>query len=347
MNTDIKTGFKPGVMSRLLTDASHMMIKSPLVTPIVQKTMEGGATGATLEQTLKELQANNPNIPSFMQQFTARAFVKLFIFSLSMFLAAKLAGSPAIVNTISEHTGVKNNQDASFKSLYYTHFIMLCLLITFYIIFHIILSYIPYIAFLIYFYWNKSPVDDVWQLAKDSANNVMDNFVCKEGIGKMDAYTILEIIAIVGGILFFLIYVLFEKQFLYNLKYIKYVENGNEELSQQNKFYMFIALTTIYILIFMTVVFTFIFTENEIMTLFIVVIVAFMFALFISCACMYILKQESMKHILLMTCVAFLVGGYYTYVTDYRGIFILLMCILYPVFFSNVLVMLWKKIWID
>jgi hypothetical protein len=214
-------------------------------------------------------------------------------------------------------------------------------------IFHVLLSYIPYIAFLVYFYWNKGPADNVWQLANDSVNNVLNTFISKEGVGKMDIFTILEIIAVVGGCLFFLIYVLFEKQFLYNLKYIDYAENKNNELPQQSKFYIFMSLVIIYILIFMTIIFTFIFTENELSTMFMVILVGFLFALLISCAGMFLLKQESMKYILTMTCVALVVSGYYVYTTQYYGIFILLMCILYPVFMTNFLIMLWKKIWVD
>lgn len=296
LNTDflknIKDNFKPSLLTRVLLNGGTAKKFSDHI-------MQGGAEDAKYFVKYEI----NPELElgDFIDQWMARALVKIFIFTIALYLAFQTVGSQGIRGRLFKNVNMdpSTDSDASpeddFKDKYKKLMLLTFILILFATVYDFILGKIPYLFIYAYFSYNKKIGDDVVFLTNTTYDLVFNKFPSKQGFGDLKFYDSIQRYATVGVFIYFLVYFFLVKSFISTMRYPVYTGAEETEYPTEKKFLIFYTLTVMSILLFMVGMFTMHFTYKDIITVSYMILIVALYALFVNFLYSYQLKKEKIK----------------------------------------------------
>jgi hypothetical protein len=289
---NIRSNFKPSLLTRLLLNGGTSNTTNDNI-------MQGGAQDAKYFVKYEI----NPDLElgEFIDQWMSRVLVKIFIFTIALYLAFQTVGSEGIRGRLFKNvnmdpsTETDSSPDADFKGKYVKIMLITFILIMFTTVYNFILSKIPYIFIYIYFYYNRKVGDDVTFLANTTFELTFDKFPSKQGFGDLKFYDSMQRYATLGVFLYFLVYFFLVKSFITTLRYPNYTGAEETEFPVEKKFLIFYTLTVMSVLLFMVGLFVAHFTYKDVVTISYMILIVALYALFVNFLYSYQLKKQKIK----------------------------------------------------
>lgn len=305
----MKANFKPSLLTRIIFEGGAPRSKpSPhklagyagFVTPIIQA--GGAALTGGADVKLDEV----VNIPSFTDHFLARAFIKLFILTLSMYIAIILVVNTGLSKKLFPSVDLEENYDESdippsdvFKMKYKKIFMTLLMFVLFTAILNTLIDYIPLLCLYFHFKINKKLLDNTWWLAEESYNNIFNKFISKQGNGNMQFYDSIQRYGLFGVFIFFCIYFFFVKSFIQDMTYAQYTSSIDDELKTEKKFLLHHMLIIVFFILVALGLFAMNFEHRDpLMVIYTLIIVA-LYSLILCFLVSFELKKKK-KFVILM-----------------------------------------------
>ena len=296
LNTDflknIKDNFKPSLLTRVLLNGGTAK-------KFTDHIMQGGAEDAKYFVKYEI----NPELElgDFIDQWMARVLVKIFIFTIALYLAFQTVGSQGIMGRLFKNVNMdpSTDSDASpeddFKDKYKKLMLLTFILIVFTTVYDFILGKIPYLFIYGYFKYNKKVGDDVVFLTNTTYDLIFNKFPSKQGFGDLKFYDSMQRYATVGVFVYFMVYFFLVKSFISTMRYPIYTGAQETEYPTEKKFLIFYTLTVMSVLLFMVGMFTMHFTYKDIITVAYMILIVALYALFVNFLYSYQLKKEKIK----------------------------------------------------
>ena len=289
---NLRLNFKPSLLTRIILDGGA----SPQTGG--GKIMRGGAEDAKYFVTY----GINPDLElhDFVDEWMSRALIKLFILTLSMYLAYLTIGSAFIRKAVFKDFDMEPSTDYAqpsaddFKDKYKKIVIFILMFVIWTSLYSFIIEQIPYFFIYIYFYYNRHVGDNVQFLATETYNMIFNKFACKQGLGNMDFFDSMERYALFGILLYFIIYFFLVKSFINTMRYPRYDldKTEEEELPTEKKFLIYYSLTILFTILFMMGMFSAHFTYKKPFNLLYMVLVVALYALLVNFLYAFMLKKR-------------------------------------------------------
>lgn len=315
----MKANFKPSLLTRIIFEGGARNINKStnnltdyygLVTPTPKTIIQGGTQQGGADVNLDEV----INIPSFTDNFLARGFLKLFILTLSMYIAIILVVNTGLSKKLFPSVDLEDQYDNSdispsddFKNKYKKIFMILLMFVLFTTIINAIIEYTPLIVLFIYFKLNQKILDDPWWLAEESYNNIFNKFISKQANGNMKFYDSLQRYAIFGIFIIFCVYFFFVKSFIQDMTYSQYTSSADTEHKTEKKFLLHHMLIVVFFMLVGLGMFSFHFEHRDpLMVIYTLIIIA-LYSLILCFIISYELKRNK-KIVIIMFVVLFIIS---------------------------------------
>lgn len=284
----MRTAFKPSLLTRIIMEGGGIakqgrdidLAKDAAAIMGVGAwtgVQEGGAASPDIPEGAFQLpeafkNADRKTMAPFTDNFFARAMLRIFILTVSMYLAARIMGSTYFQENIIDKidsSGMFNNPDAdagfSFKDKYKILLVVMGMFVALTIVINWALSWLPYIMFYIYFRIITKPGEKVKELAQISFQYIFDEFIAKEMNGNMKFYLSIQSYAIWGLLIFFVVYAFFVESFVMTMLYPMTNEKEEAgELPWVRKFLIHHMMVVIFAILFMVGLFVIHFAPQDI-----------------------------------------------------------------------------------
>lgn len=302
----METTFRPGLMSRLFTEASKNIIKKAhdYNIPVQKSVISGGYNTA-----------NSIDV-SFTQAFNVRAFLKLYILLISMYLAAYTITNPIInelllIMRIDTKKLVKDPEN--FKGKYLVLFVLLLLFSLFSWLYNMLIYKIVFWS--IYGYYELSdnkglPSIQITQLKYD---DIFEFFGSRLGPGSMDFFSTITSFVIFCLPLILIIYMFFVKSFINKMDYPNYAGDNEKEHPVERKFLFTYIITAIYIVLMMIGLFAVYINGSEYLVIITTLLAIGVFAIFATFAIQKTLRREFFQSLMFLLILFGLIVSFFLY----------------------------------
>ena len=304
---NLRLNFKPSLLTRIILDGGAKTQSGG------GKLMKGGAEDA--KYFVKYDINPDLELQDFIDEWMSRALIKVFILTISMYLAYLTIGSKLIRKAVFRDLDMEPSTDFSkpatddFKEKYKKIVIFLLMFVIWTTLYSFILEKLPYPLIYLYFYYNKRIGDNVSFLATQTHEFFFNKFPSKQGLGNMDFYNSMERYAVFGIFLYFVVYFFLVKSFITTMRYPNYdlSKSEDEELPTEKKFLIYYSLTILFTLLFMMGMFTAHFTYRKPFNLIYMVLVIALYSLLVNFLFSFILKKRKKLMIILFIAMSIVV----------------------------------------
>lgn len=270
--------------------------------------------------------ADRKQMRPFTHHFLARAFLRIFILSLAMYLASRTVGSQFFQEVLLDKidtTGMFKTADEdagfSFKDKYKAIIVVIAFFIGLTVVYNWILSWVPYLLLYLYYSAVTRPGEKVKDLAQLSFKYIFDQFIAKEINGDMKFYMSIQSYAIWGLLIFFIIYAFFARSFIMTMKYPDYnMGNGDGEVPWPRKFLMHHMVVVVFAIMFMVGLFVFHFGPRDIQMIAYTAMIVCLYSLVLCQLVLYNLKKSPFFIDLIIILVLLFIVLFNYYVLLYR-----------------------------